>query len=140
MILAPPPGKAFTFILDLLIFPHYILGMLCVSGLLYLRFKKSEQWSSPFTCPLPVLIVSILLHAVLLIAVLLPTKDGKNAQGYPYYTFPLCGLAIFVIGFLYWVLWSKIFPRLGGYRIEARRVTDGEGKEVVEYHRISTRT
>ncbi|ORY71869.1 amino acid/polyamine transporter I [Pseudomassariella vexata] len=138
VIIVPPPGPIYTFLIDLIIYPHIVLAAMSVCGLLWLRLRLSEKWSSPFKCPLVVILMSITIHFFLLVMPLVPSPTGRNAQGYPYFVFPVAGLGILAIGALYWVAWAKVFPRLGGYRIEATRSLDKEGKEMVEFRRINT--
>jgi len=46
------------------------------------------------------------------------------------------GFGVLFLGAFYWVLWTKVWPKLGGYRIEAERTIGQDGVEVVRYHKI----
>jgi len=38
------------------------------------------------------------------------------------------GLGIFAAGGVYWVVWAKLLPRLGGYRLERQLVEAQDGE------------
>jgi hypothetical protein len=65
----------------------------------------------------------------------IPPNSDWNADGYPYYAFPLVGIAILVLGGVYWVVWTKVLPKLGGYVLVAENVVDEYGEEVVRYRK-----
>jgi hypothetical protein len=85
-----------------------------------------------------ILFISAAFHVVLLVLPLVPPNNFRNAQGYPYYIFPVAGLGILSLGVLYWVGWAKVFPLWGGYRIEATRSVGEDGGEVVKFRKVSS--
>lgn len=50
--------------------------------------------------------------------------------------FPLVGTGILVLGVVYWAMWTKVWPRFGGYTVVAGRRVDEHGEEVVIYTKI----
>jgi hypothetical protein len=107
------------------------------AGLIYLQFNKSEDWSSPWHTYLPVSILYLLVNAFLAIVPFIPPEGSWNADGYPYYVFPVVGVGVLVLGAAYWALWTKVVPRFGGYQIVAERILDdSNGQEVIRYRKI----
>ncbi|ERF68600.1 hypothetical protein EPUS_07161 [Endocarpon pusillum Z07020] len=137
ILLAPPAGPAYNFIVDLYTYPGaWINGAVC-AGLLYLHFRKSENWSSPFHTYFPVIVLYLLANIFLAIVPFIPPEAGNNAEGYPYYVFPVVGVAVLIAGAVYWWLWTRVWPRIGGYRLEAERcVSEIDGSETVRYRKV----
>ena len=50
----------------------------------------------------------------------------------PYYLHCLVGIAILVAGAIYWVIWAKIAPKIGNYKLvrEVEVEADGWGRGV----------
>ncbi|KAK4679769.1 hypothetical protein QC764_207030 [Podospora pseudoanserina] len=138
VLVAPPPGPAYNFIVNLYTYPGAWINTMVAGGLIYLQFKKSENWSSPWRTWLPVTIVYLLLNIFLAITPFIPPNSDWNADGYPYYAFPLVGIAILLLGVVYWAVWTKLLPKLGGYTIVAETVIDETGEEVMRYHKVPT--
>lgn len=47
-----------------------------------------------------------------------PPPGGEPYEALPYWTHAVAGWAVFGLGFLYWVVWAIVLPRVGGYRLE----------------------
>lgn len=117
-------------------YPGAWVNTFVTGGLIYLHYNKSENWSSPWRTYLPVSITYLLLNLFLVITPLIPPSDDWNAGGYPYYAFPLAGIGTLLLGAAYWVLWAKVWPRLGGYTVVAEKTINEDGEEVVSYIKI----
>lgn len=137
VLLAPPPGPAYNFIVNLYTYPGAWINAFVVGGLIYLRFRESENWTSPWKTPIWVAVIYLLLNAFLAITPFIPPNSDWNADGYPYYAFPIVGTGVLFLGVLYWVLWTKVWPRLGGYVVVSERTIDEYGNEVVRYRKVS---
>lgn len=81
--------------------------------------------------------IYLCLNIFLAITPFIPPNDDWNADGYPYYAFPLVGTGVLGLGAVYWVVWTKVLPRFGGYELVAEKVIDETGAEVVRYRKIS---
>ncbi|OIW22503.1 amino acid transporter [Coniochaeta ligniaria NRRL 30616] len=136
ILVAPPAGSAYNFIVNLYTYPGAWVHAFVTAGLIYLHYKKSENWSPQWHTYLPVAVIYLLLNAFLAIVPFIPPEGNWNADGYPYYVFPIVGLGVLLLGVLYWALWTKVWPRLGGYKIVATRMIDDDGEEVVRYRNI----
>ncbi|KAK3359605.1 high-affinity methionine permease [Lasiosphaeria hispida] len=136
VLVAPPPGPAYNFIVNLYTYPGAWINAFVAGGLIYLQFNKSENWTSPWHTYLPVTVIYLLLNAFLAITPFIPPNSDWNADGYPYYAFPLVGCGILLLGVVYWVLWTKVWPRWGGYVVATERSVDDYGVEVVRYRKV----
>jgi len=117
VLIAPPPGPAYNFIVNLYTYPGAWINAVVVGGLIYLQLSKTEQWWSPWRTWLPVSLVYLALNLFLAITPFIPPNSAWNADGYPYYAFPLVGTGVLVFGAVYWAAWTKVWPRLGGYAV-----------------------
>ncbi|KAH7361874.1 high-affinity methionine permease [Plectosphaerella cucumerina] len=139
VLVAPPPGPAYNFIVDLYTYPGaWILAFVC-GGLLYLQWTESENWTSPWHTYFPITMLYLLANAFLAVVPFIPPTGQKDPEGYPYYVFPVVGVAVLLLSALYWLCWTKLWPKVGGYKIVAEREIDDEGNEVIRYRKISTK-
>ncbi|KAI1432538.1 amino acid transporter [Xylaria sp. CBS 124048] len=139
VLIAPPAGAAYNFIVDLYTYPgSWINGFVC-AGLIYLQFNKSENWSSPWHTYLPITLLYLAANIFLAFSPFIPPTGSWNANGYPFYVFPIVGISVLLLGAFYWACWTKIWPAIGGYKIVAERIVDEDGVEVVRYRKVSIR-
>ncbi len=113
-------------------YPGTWINAFVAGGLIYLHLNKQEEWSSPWHTHLPVTVVFLLLNIFLAVTPFVPPTDSWDAEGYPYYVFPVVGTGVLLLGVVYWAVYMKLWPRLGGYRIEVdennRRVRSRSGE------------
>lgn len=152
ILIAPPAGPAYNFIVNL--YRHHDLLSISLSnnfrytypgawingfvtaGLIYLQWTKSENWTSPWHTFLPISVLYLLSNIFLAFVPFIPPEGSWNADGYPYYSFPVVGVAVLLLGGVYWFLWTRVLPRIGGYKIVADRTFDESGTEVVRYRKV----
>ncbi|KAI0129788.1 amino acid/polyamine transporter I [Xylariales sp. AK1849] len=139
ILIAPPAGPAYNFIVDLYTYPGAWINAFVAAGLIYLQWKKSENWSSPWHTFLPISILYLLANLFLALVPFIPPDGDWNAEGYPYFVFPVVGVGVLLFGVVYWVCWTKVWPAIGGYRVEAYRIIEDNGVEVVRYRKVSTK-
>ncbi|KAH6889656.1 amino acid permease-domain-containing protein [Thelonectria olida] len=132
VLVAPPAGPAYNFIVNLYTYPGAWINAFVTAGLVYLQWTKSENWTSPWHTFLPISVIYFLSNVFLAIG-------SWNADGYPYYVFPVVGVGVLILGGVYWLLWTKVLPRIGGYKIVADRTFDENGTEVVRYRKVSVK-
>ncbi|KAK0636422.1 amino acid/polyamine transporter I [Bombardia bombarda] len=137
VLLVPPPGAAYNFIVNLYTYPGAWINGFVAGGLIYLRLSKTENWSSPWRTYLPVTVVYLCLNIFLALTPFIPPNSDWNADGYPYYAFPLVGTGVLLFGAVYWALWTKVWPWLGGYVVTAEKTVDEHGIEVIRYKRVA---
>jgi amino acid transporter len=139
VLVAPPPGPAYNFIINLYTYPGAWINGFVAAGLLYLHFRREyESWTSPWRSFFPVTVLFLLSNIFLALTPFIPPAD-PNVDGYPFYSFPVVGVGVLVLGGVYWVCWTKLWPKLGGYKVVAERTVDDAGVEHVQYIKVSTR-
>ncbi|TGZ82347.1 amino acid permease [Ascodesmis nigricans] len=132
VLIAPPAGEAYEFIVDLYTYPGAWINSFVAIGLLYLHYKKSENWTSPWHSPDIVTIIFFLSNVFLAIVPFIPPDEPSTS--YPHYVFPVVGVGVLILGVFYWAIWAKLKPKLGGYRVEAERIVE-DGNEVIRYRK-----
>lgn len=116
IMLAPPPGDAYNFILNLISYPLSVINTAIAFGLIWLTiFHKRHNWNPPIKCPLPVSIFFFLSSVYLIVAPYIPpTGDQSVYKSLPYWLHCVVGIGLFVAGAIYWVIrypiLSKFFP------------------------------
>ena len=136
ILVAPPAGTAYNFIVNLYTYPGAWINAFVAGGLLYLQFSKAEKWSSPWHSWPPVTVLYLLAMLFLALVPFIPPEGDWNAEGYPFYVFPVVGVGVLLLGAVYWLCWTKVWPAVGGYRIVAERHVDEDGAEVVRYKKL----
>ncbi|KAK6077331.1 amino acid permease [Seiridium cupressi] len=136
LLLAPPPGPIYDFLVDAAVYPRIVIGTLTCFGLLYLRLNPKENWSSPFKAPLVLVIIWAAHHAFVTAMPLVPPPSNAMQKSMPYFIAPVIGIVILTIGVLYWVVWAKFLPKIRGYTIEATRTPGADGAENVEFKKV----
>jgi amino acid transporter len=136
VLVAPPAGPAYNFIVDLYTYPGAWINAFVAAGLIYLHYRKSERWTSPWHTYLPIIVLYFLANVFLALVPFIPPDGDWNAEGYPYYVFPVVGVGVLLLGAFYWLCWTKIWPRIGGYKVVAERHVADDGAEVVRYVKV----
>ncbi|CAG8951416.1 hypothetical protein HYFRA_00007331 [Hymenoscyphus fraxineus] len=142
IMLAPPPGDAYNFILNVISYPLAVINVFVGAALVHLYLhpfsihRNPQQWNPPFKATLPITIFFTLSNIYLVVAPFVPPTDGQNVyKSLPYYLHCIVGIGIFVAGAIYWVVWAKILPRLGGYELVREVVVEGDGWGRAEFVR-----
>lgn len=132
VLLAPPPGDAYNFVLDLGSYSSYIFNMLLFVGLLRVRLQRKKQGLSykEFKLWTPVLYIAILWTLFVLAMSFVPpegTLIGSDVSFF-YATYPLTTIGLLAACFGYYFVWSYVLPKMGKYehRIELFELSSGE--------------
>ncbi|KAL1959714.1 hypothetical protein VTO42DRAFT_1300 [Malbranchea cinnamomea] len=140
VMIAPPPGDAYNFLLILISYPLSVVNLLVSAGLtyIYLYPKKYPDWCSPIRASLPITLFFCASNVYLAIAPFIPPpSDGQNVYTtLPYYIHCIGGLAVFAVGALYWVFWAKVLPYMGGYRLRQETVVGEDGWSRTVFHKV----
>ena len=143
ILLAPPAGDAYNFVLNLSSYPLNVVntavGLALVLAYLPPRIRPAwaQDWSPPFRASLPVAVFFALVSAFLVVVPWLPPKRSSDAvYVHTWYALaPAVSLGIFALGAAYWVLWVHLLPRIYGYRLVSASATLSDGTKVTEYKR-----
>lgn len=130
-IVAPPPGDAYNFVLNLISYPLNVVNTLVAFGLLltkYKAYKGQQAWNPPIKAPFPVVIFFFLASLYLIVAPYIPPTDGQSVyESLPYWIHPVVTWGIFAVGAIYWLAWVKVLPRYGGYTLVAKEIMGEDG-------------
>ena len=139
VLLAPPPGPAYNFIVNLYTYPGAWINSFVAGGLIYLHYSKKENWTSGWYTHLPIIVIFLLSNLFLVLVPFIPPDGDWNADGYPYYVFPIVGVGVLLLGAFYWFCWTGLWPKFGGYKIVANRHVDADGVEHIRYVKVFTK-
>ena len=131
VMLAPPPGDAYNFLLNLISYPLAIVNSFVSAGLIWLYLhKKTNNWNPPFKAALPVIVFFFLSNVYLVIAPYIPPTGGESVyKSLPYYLYCVVGTALFGVGGIYWIFWAIILPKIGKYELVRQTSIGVDGRE-----------
>ncbi|KAI2616808.1 amino acid transporter [Hypoxylon sp. NC1633] len=139
MIVAPPAGDAFQFIVSLQSYPQGIFQLALAVGVYLVRrqHKRLGQAAADFKTWDIVLIIYILLNIYLIATPWIPPEGGPYAGdvSFWYATYCVVGIAIIITCAIYYVFWMYLLPRWGGYKIRPE-ILSVDDKDVIT-HRLA---
>lgn len=139
MIVAPPAGSAYNFIVDMGTYSGYIFTLFLVIGLL--RIRRDRKLKGLGTkgqyLPLPLIIILLLFEVMVIAIAFVPPKGtliGSDVTFF-YATYPIVTIGILFLCGMYYVVWRFTLPKLGNYvhREVIYRLENGElGNKIVK--------
>ncbi|KAL0932550.1 methionine permease [Colletotrichum truncatum] len=130
VIVLPPSGEVYSFILEVEGYPGQFMALAVGTGLLWLRFKRPDL-KRPFKAWAPAVVLRIGLSLALLAAPFFPPKT-KPTNGLFYAAYAVVGASILAAGVLYWYLWTVFVPYLKGYTIEEQEEILEDGTKITK--------
>ncbi|GMK59031.1 hypothetical protein CspeluHIS016_0700460 [Cutaneotrichosporon spelunceum] len=127
-IFALPPGDAYNFVINTISYPLSVINATIALGIVYLHYRPYADWVTPGRAAVT---AAAFFGAANVFLVVVPfTRPPVGGEPYvtmPYYTHAVAGWAVFGIGFVYWLVWAQVLPRVGGYMLvrEAEVSSDG---------------
>ena len=112
VIIVPPPGEIYNFLVDIGGYPVSVISVSISLGLLYLQSSPTENWQSPFRAKKFYTVVFAASNCLLLVLPWIKPKTAKGDGRFPYYAYPATALGILGSGVVYWCWWAKIKPLL----------------------------
>ncbi|KAK2741234.1 Aminopeptidase 2 mitochondrial [Myotisia sp. PD_48] len=145
VMLAPPPGDAYIFLLNMISYPLSIVNILVAAGLIHIYIRPSRYvgWAPGIRATLPVTVFFLISNIYLTVAPFLPPQRPEdNVYAHlPYYVHCLAGLSVFVLGAVYWVVWAKLLPCMQLYELGERTLEeDGDMSRRVAVRVPSTKS
>ncbi|KAI0172502.1 amino acid transporter [Hypoxylon sp. FL1284] len=134
VIVLPPSSEVYSFILEVEGYPAQVYALATSIGLLWLRYKRPDL-KRPFKAWRPAIVFRILLCFCLLAAPFFPPSHPKPG-GLFYATYAIVGVGILLFGVAYWLVWTVILPRLGGYRLEEESDVLDDGTAITVLTRV----
>ena len=135
VIVAIPFGDAFNFIVDVEGYPSAVIALLVVVGLFILRWQMPDM-PRPFKVWTPVALFFLAAQTFLIVAPFIRPPGGKGDTSLPYWLYPIVGIIVLFGGGLYWFVWRKVLPRVGGYRLEQKKVNLADGTVVTTFEKV----
>lgn len=130
-ILAPPPGDAYNFILNLISYPMNIINFFVSGGLLWVywqRHKGRLEWDPPIKAGVFVTSFFLLANLYLIVAPYVPPTGGQSVyNSLPYWIHCVVAWGIFGVGALYSLVTVQLLPRIGHYTLSTKEVLGGDG-------------
>ncbi|KIH94600.1 hypothetical protein SPBR_05671 [Sporothrix brasiliensis 5110] len=121
VIVVPPPGKIYNFLVDIGGYPVSVISVAIAAGLLYLHSTPSERWASPWPAPRLAIIVFATSNCLLLVLPWIPPVGGRGeSERFASYAYPTTALAVIASGALFWLWWR--YRGLGRISAEASSV------------------
>ncbi|KAF8189454.1 APC amino acid permease [Mycena galopus ATCC 62051] len=128
LVIAPPPGDAYLFLLSISSYSLTLINTLVSFGLLLLHTPAYRiwAWDPPFRAPRTVVVLFFISNVFLALIPLIPPAPGKETFRYiPYYMHVVVTIGASQLGVLYWAVWAVWLPRRNGYALKREwRVQD----------------
>ncbi|KAK0543382.1 hypothetical protein OC846_006182, partial [Tilletia horrida] len=132
VIIAPPFGTAYNFILDLEGYPTQVIAFLVTIGLFWLRFTTGNV-PRAFRVWWPIAAFYLAAAIFLLIVPFLRPPGGKGDTSLPYWLAPVVGIAILAAGVVGWFVWMVVLPKVFRFEYEKQRNTLPDGTVYFRY-------
>jgi hypothetical protein len=139
IMLAPPPGDAYNFILNVITYPLSVINVFVAGGLLWIYWKPAHyEWNPPFRATIPATLLFFLSNIYLVAAPFVPPEDGQSVYNdLPYYLHCVVGLGILAAGGVYWLVWAVLLPRIGKYElVRTTEISELDGWERSVFSRV----
>lgn len=132
VLLAPPPGDAYNFVVDMGSYKSYIFNALLFIGLVKLRIirKKLGLGYKEFHIWTPLLWIAILWTFFVLGMAFVPPKGtliGADISFF-YATAPLTTIGLIFLCIGYYFVWAFVLPRYGKYKYRLQLFLLGTGE------------
>ncbi|VEU23047.1 DEKNAAC104300 [Brettanomyces naardenensis] len=139
VLIAPPPGDAYNFVVDIGSYSSYIFAVLLAIGLFKLRKarRKVGLGYREFHCPTIILVIVLLFSLFVIVMAFVPPKGTLKGDdvSFFYAAYPITTIGICIVCVIYYFLWAYLAPRIGKYRhrILEYRLANGElGHKVIK--------
>lgn len=140
VIVAPPPGDAFNFVVDLQSYPGNIFLCLLVIGLFIIRRRRQKAGlgKAPFRAYTVVAIFYFLVSLFLLAAPWVTPPGGKYGGdvSFWYATYCVVGIGIIILCGIYYYIWAVVWPKFGGFHHVEEIITLADGSTFTRINRV----
>ncbi|CAF9914569.1 hypothetical protein IMSHALPRED_001946 [Imshaugia aleurites] len=129
MVLAPPAGDAFNFVVDLQTYPAAIFALFMAAGLYIIRHRRRQLGLSraEFRAWDVSVIFNLAANLFLVIMPWYPPATGRDGGdvSFWYATYVVVGIATILICGIYYVFWMYLLPRFQQYQIRPEILSAG---------------
>ncbi|KAF8701659.1 hypothetical protein AX14_000351 [Amanita brunnescens Koide BX004] len=110
-----PPGDAYNFVLNLVSYPLSVINAAISFGIIYLSLWPHDGWPTANISEQLAAVFFGTANVFLFVVPFVPPPAGHQPYtSLPYWSHAVAGWTIFGIGFLYWLVWAHLLPRIGG--------------------------
>jgi hypothetical protein len=130
IMLAPPPGDAYNFILNVITYPLSVVNFFVSAGLVFIYLSPSTfpDFKPTIRATLPIVVVFMLANVYLIAAPFVPPEDGNSVYEHlPYWLHCAVGIGFLLAGAVYWLVWAVLLPKLGGYELVKESIIQPDG-------------
>ncbi|KAF2013583.1 LAT family L-amino acid transporter [Aaosphaeria arxii CBS 175.79] len=121
MIVGPPAGDAFNFVVDLQVYPASLFNVTLAVGIYIIRWrrKRLNLERSSFRAWDVAVVFNIAVNLFLIVMPWYPPSTGRYGGdvSFWYATYVVTGIGILVLCGIYYVSWIYLVPKWRGYRI-----------------------
>ncbi|KAI1495521.1 amino acid permease-domain-containing protein [Biscogniauxia marginata] len=121
MIVAPPAGDAFQFVVSLKTYPDGLFSVALGIGVWIIRYhhKRINRGKPEFKTWDIMLVFYLLIQLYVIVTPWIPPKGGPYAGevSFWYATYCVVGIAVIIACGLYYVAWMYVLPRWGHYKL-----------------------
>ena len=106
------------------------MNVFVAGGLVHLYLNRDKyNWHPPIKATLPVTVFFLLSNIYLAVAPYIPpdTPDQNIYEDLPYYLHCVVGTGIILAGGVYWLVWARLLPWLGGYHLHKETFVQRDG-------------
>jgi len=135
VILLPPQGRVYSFILEVKGYPAQLTAFAICAGLLWLRRRRPDL-KRPFRAWTAAVYVPMTLSVALLLAPFFPPAAGKREFAFWYGTYAVVGIGTVVLAVLWWWVWIRVLPHYGGYVFEEESDELDDGTKVTRLVKV----
>lgn len=143
IMLAPPAGDAYNFVLNLSSYPLNVvnsavgLGLLSVYLPARLRPEFARKWNAPLRATWPVALFYTLVSMFLVVVPWISPKKASDAvyEHLWYALAPAVSIGIFAVGAVYWAVWYHLLPWIGGYTVHPVAATLSDGTKITKFEK-----
>jgi hypothetical protein len=136
-IFALPAGDAYAFVINTISYPLSVINAIISFGIVFLQFFPYSDWVKPHWAAV---VAAFFFGAANVFLFVVPfIKPIPSAEPYttmPYWTHAVAGWAVFGIGFIYWIIWGHILPRVFRYQLVRKQEIGADGLERSVFHRV----
>ena len=130
IMLAPPPGDAYSFIVNVITYPLSVVNFFVSAGLIwiYLKPERFPDFKPAIRATLPVVVIFNIANLYLIAAPFVPPEQGGSVyKSMPYWLHCVVGIGFLLAGAVYWSFWAVILPKFGGYKLIRETVLQEDG-------------
>ena len=102
-----------------------MINTLLGAGLVWIYIRKYQgkyEWNPKIKATFPVAVFFFLSSLYLVAAPYIPPSEGQSVyEKLPYWLHAVVTWGVFGLGGIYWVIWTQLLPRFGGYKLVEKK-------------------